>query len=31
LRNVVKSKPLKKLPETDAIFDHVKKKTRQPS
>jgi len=26
LRNVVKSKPLKKLPETDAIFDHLKKK-----
>lgn len=31
LRNVVKSKPLKKVPETDAIFDNVKKKTRQPS
>jgi hypothetical protein len=30
-RNVVKSKPLKKLPETDAIFDHVKKKMRQQS
>ena len=26
LRNVVKSTPLKKLPETEAIFDHVKKK-----
>lgn len=26
LRNVVKSKPLKKVPETDAIFDNVKKK-----
>lgn len=31
LRNVVKSKPLKKIPETDAIFDNVKKKTRKPS
>jgi hypothetical protein len=31
LRPVVKSKPLKKLPETDAIFDNVKKKTRKPS
>jgi len=30
LRNVVKSKPLKKLPETDAIFANVKKKTRKP-
>jgi DDE family transposase len=29
-RHVVKSKPLKKVPETDGIFDHVKKKTRQP-
>jgi Rhodopirellula transposase DDE domain len=29
LRNVVKSKPLKKIPETDAIFDNIKKKTRQ--
>ena len=28
LRNVVKSKPRKNLPETDAIFDNVKKKTR---
>ncbi len=26
LRNVVKSKPLKKIPETDAIVDHVQKK-----
>lgn len=26
LRNVVKTKPLKKIPETDAIFDNVKKK-----
>ena len=26
LRNVVKSKPLKKIPETNAIFDNVKKK-----
>jgi hypothetical protein len=25
LRHAVKSKPLKKLPETDAIFDKVKK------
>jgi hypothetical protein len=31
LRNVVKSKPLKKIPETNAIFDNVKKKTRKPS
>jgi hypothetical protein len=31
LRNVVKSKPLKKLPETDAIFDNVKKKMRKRS
>lgn len=31
LRHVVKSKPLKKLPETDAIFDNVKKKTRKRS
>lgn len=30
LRNVVKSKPLKKVPETDAIFANVKKKTRKP-
>ena len=26
LRNVVKSKPLKKIPETNAIFDNIKKK-----
>lgn len=31
LRPVVKSKPLKKLPETAAIFDNVKKKTRKRS
>lgn len=31
LRHVVKSKPLKKLPETDAIFDNVKKKMRKRS
>jgi hypothetical protein len=31
LRHVVKSKPLKKLPETNAIFDNVKKKTRKQS
>ena len=31
LRHVVKSKPLKKLPETDAIFANVKKKTRKRS
>ena len=30
LRHVVKSKPLKKIPETDAIFANVKKKTRKP-
>jgi hypothetical protein len=30
LRNVVKSKPLKKVPETDAIFDNVKKKPMTP-
>jgi hypothetical protein len=29
LRNVVKSKPLKKVPETDAIFANVQKKTRK--
>lgn len=28
LRKVVKAKPQKKLPETDAIFDNIKKKTR---
>jgi hypothetical protein len=27
LRKVVKAKPQKKLPETDAIFDNIKKKT----
>ena len=31
LRHVVKSKPLKKIPETNAIFDNVKKKTRHQS
>ena len=31
LRNVVKSKPLKKVPQTDAIFANVKKKTGKPS
>jgi len=31
LRKVVKAKPQKKIPETDAIFDHVKKKMRKPS
>ena len=31
LRNVVKSKPLKKIPETNAIFDNVQKKTRKRS
>ena len=31
LRHVVKSKPLKKVPETDAIFANVQKKTRKPS
>jgi hypothetical protein len=31
LRQVVKAKPQKKIPETDAIFDNVKKKMRQPS
>lgn len=30
LRNVVKSKPLKKVPQTDAIFANVKKKTGKP-
>ena len=30
LRPVVKAKPHKKLPETDAIFDNIKKKTAQP-
>lgn len=31
LRKVVKAKPQKKIPETDAIFDTIKKKTRKPS
>ena len=31
LRSVVKSKPLKKVPETDAIFANVQKKTRKQS
>ena len=31
LRKVVKAKPQKKIPETDAIFDNVKKKRRKPS
>ena len=31
LRKVVKAKPQKKIPETDAIFDNVKKKMRKPS
>jgi len=31
LRKVVKAKPQKKIPETDAIFDNIKKKTRKPS
>jgi hypothetical protein len=26
-RKVIKAKPQKKLKETDAIFDHIKKKT----
>jgi DDE family transposase len=30
LRHVVKSKPLKKVPQTDAIFANVKKKTGKP-
>lgn len=30
LRHVVKSKPLKKVPQTDAIFAHVTKKTGKP-
>jgi hypothetical protein len=30
LRKVVKAKPLKKIKETDAIFENVKKKTRKP-
>jgi hypothetical protein len=31
LRKVVKAKPQKKIPETDAIFDNIRKKTRKPS
>jgi hypothetical protein len=31
LRKVVKATPQKKMPETDAIVDHVKKKRRKPS
>jgi hypothetical protein len=31
LRKVVKAKPQKKIKETDAIFDNIKKKTRKPS
>ena len=31
LRKVVKATPHKKLKETDAIFDNIKKKTRKPS
>lgn len=31
LRKVVKAKPQKKIPATDAIFDNVKKKMRKPS
>src|SRR5215510_7114947 len=31
LRRVVKAKPQKKIKETDAIFDNIKKKTRKPS
>ena len=30
LRKVVKAKPQKKLPETEAIFDNIKKKTPKP-
>jgi hypothetical protein len=30
LRKVVKAKPQKKVPETDAIFDNIKKKTGRP-
>ncbi len=29
LRKVVKAKPLKKIKETDAIFDNIKKKTKK--
>ena len=31
LRKVVKAQPKKKSKETDAIFDHIKKKTCKPS
>ena len=31
LRKVVKAKPQKKIKETDAIFDNIKKKRQQPS
>lgn len=31
LRKVVKAKPQKKIPETDTIFDNVKKEMRKPS
>jgi hypothetical protein len=30
LRKVVKAKPQKKIKETDAIFDNIKKKTSTP-
>jgi len=30
LRKVVKAKPQKKIKETDAIFDHMKKKMTKP-
>lgn len=30
LRKVLKAKPLKKIKETDAIFDNIKKKTKKP-
>ena len=30
LRKVVKAKPQKKIPETDAIFDNIKKKMPKP-
>jgi hypothetical protein len=30
LRKVLKAKPQKKLKETDAIFDHIKKKMAKP-
>ena len=31
LRKVVKAKPQKKIKETDAIFDNIKKKMKKPS